>query len=176
VLGITDPPVTIKNIENAIIDRGFAEGWVKPNPPETRTGKKVAVVGSGPAGWPPPRSSTRSATKVTVYERADRIGGLADVRHPQHEARQGRRRAAVNCCARKASLRHRRARRPPRGFPAGHMTRIMQQRGERIRYVDPHSLRDEYDALLLATGATVPRDLPIPGRQLAKASTSRWIS
>ena len=73
-LGIIDPPVTIKSIECAIIDRGFEEGWVHPLPPSVRTGKKVAVVGSGPAGWPAPRNSTRR-TYVTVYERADRTAG-----------------------------------------------------------------------------------------------------
>src|SRR6478735_8331961 len=76
VLGITDPPVTIKNIENAIIDRGFAEGWLKAQVPETRTGKKVAVVGSGPAGLAAADQLNKAGHKVTVFERADRIGGL----------------------------------------------------------------------------------------------------
>jgi NADPH-dependent glutamate synthase beta subunit-like oxidoreductase len=76
VLGIADPPVTIKNIENAIIDRGFAEGWVKPNVPETRSGKRVAVVGSGPAGLAAADQLNKVGHNVTVYERADRIGGL----------------------------------------------------------------------------------------------------
>ena len=76
VLGITDPPVTIKNIENAIIDRGFAEGWVKPEPPDQRTGKKVAIVGSGPAGLAAAAQLNKVGHTVTVYERDDRIGGL----------------------------------------------------------------------------------------------------
>jgi NADPH-dependent glutamate synthase beta subunit-like oxidoreductase len=76
VLGITDPPVTIKNIENAIIDRAFAEGWVEPHVPETRTGKRVAVVGSGPAGLAAADQLNKAGHRVTVYERADRIGGL----------------------------------------------------------------------------------------------------
>src|SRR5688572_1523873 len=76
VLGITDPPVTIKNIENAIIDRGFAEGWVKAEVPAVRTGKRVAIVGSGPAGLAAAEQLNRAGHKVTVYERADRIGGL----------------------------------------------------------------------------------------------------
>ena len=76
VLGIIDPAVTIKNIENAIIDRGFAEGWVKPEPPQTRTGKKVAIVGSGPAGLAAAAQLNKVGHTVTVYERADRIGGL----------------------------------------------------------------------------------------------------
>jgi NADPH-dependent glutamate synthase beta subunit-like oxidoreductase len=76
VLGITDPPVTIKNIENAIIDRGFEEGWVVANPPEKRSGKKVAIVGSGPAGLAAAAQLNSVGHSVTVYERADRIGGL----------------------------------------------------------------------------------------------------
>ena len=76
VLGITDPAVTIKNIEMAIIDRGYAEGWVKPEPPEQRTGKHVAVVGSGPAGLAAAAQLNKAGHQVTVYERADRIGGL----------------------------------------------------------------------------------------------------
>jgi NADPH-dependent glutamate synthase beta subunit-like oxidoreductase len=76
VLGINDPPVTIKNIENAIIDRGFAEGWIQPRPPAQRTGKQVAVVGSGPAGLAAAAQLNKVGHTVTVYERADRIGGL----------------------------------------------------------------------------------------------------
>ncbi len=76
VLGITDPAVTIKNIESAIIDKGFAEGWIHPEPPKERTGKKVAIVGSGPAGLTAAEQLNRAGHSVTVYERADRIGGL----------------------------------------------------------------------------------------------------
>src|SRR5687767_4961225 len=76
VLGISEPAVTIKNIECAIIDRGFEEGWVKPEPPAVRTGKKVAVVGSGPAGLACAAQLNRAGHTVTVFERADRIGGL----------------------------------------------------------------------------------------------------
>ena len=76
VLGITDPPVAIKNIEMAIIDRGFAEGWVRPEPPTTRTGKTVAIVGSGPAGLSAAAQLNHAGHHVTVYERSDRIGGL----------------------------------------------------------------------------------------------------
>src|SRR5437899_5603493 len=76
VLGINEKPVTIKLIEQNIIDRAFAEGWVKPQPPATRTGKKVAVVGSGPAGLAAAAQLNKAGHLVTVYERADRIGGL----------------------------------------------------------------------------------------------------
>src|SRR5437764_3439801 len=76
VLGISAPPVTIKSIESAIIDRGFAEGWVVPQPPAVRTGKSVAVVGSGPAGLACAAQLNRAGHGVTVFERADRVGGL----------------------------------------------------------------------------------------------------
>ena len=76
VLGITDPPVTIKNIECQIIDKGFAEGWVTPQPPTERTGKRVAVIGSGPSGLSCAAQLNRAGHLVTVYERADRVGGL----------------------------------------------------------------------------------------------------
>ena len=76
VLGITDPPVAIKTIECAIVDKGFAAGWIPPQPPESRTGKRVAVVGSGPAGLSCAAQLNRVGHEVTVYERADRIGGL----------------------------------------------------------------------------------------------------
>ncbi len=76
VLGINEPPVTIKNIEVAIIDRGWDEGWVTAEPPKARTGKKVAVVGSGPAGLCAAAQLNRAGHSVTVFERADRIGGL----------------------------------------------------------------------------------------------------
>src|SRR5262249_24195710 len=76
VLGISEPPVTIKSIECAIIDRGFEEGWVTPQPPAMRTGKKVAVVGSGPAGLACAAQLNKSGHSAAVFERADRIGGL----------------------------------------------------------------------------------------------------
>src|SRR5207253_1203662 len=76
VLGINEPAVTIKSIESAIIDKGFEEGWVVPEPPTTRTGKKVAVIGSGPAGLACAAQLNKAGHWVTVFERADRIGGL----------------------------------------------------------------------------------------------------
>jgi glutamate synthase (NADPH/NADH) small chain len=146
VLGITDPPVTIKNIENAIIDRGFAEGWVKPEPPKSRTGKNVAVVGSGPAGLAAAAQLNKAGHLVTVYERADRIGGLLMYGIP-------------NMKLDKALVER----------------RLDLLRAEGVKFVtsanvgqnvDPKQLLAENDALLLSTGATRPRDLPIPGRQL----------
>ena len=76
MLGISSPPVTIKNIECSIVDRGFSEGWIVPEPPANRTGKKVAVVGSGPAGLSAAAQLNKAGHWVTVFERADRIGGL----------------------------------------------------------------------------------------------------
>ena len=146
VLGITDPPVTIKNIENAIIDRGFAEGWVRHDPPARRTGRKAAVVGSGPAGLAAADQLNKAGHEVTVFEREDRIGGLLMYGIPNMKLDK--------------SLVDRRV-------------RLMEESGIRFRVdadvgvnVDPDELRTEYDAVLLATGATRPRDLPIPGREL----------
>lgn len=146
VLGIIDPAVTIKNIENAIIDRGFAEGWIAPRPPSKRTGKRVAIVGSGPAGLSAADQLNKAGHQVTVYERADRIGGLLMYGIPNMKLDKG----------------------------------VVQRRldlmaAEGVRFVtgadvgltiDPKQLLAENDALLLATGATKPRDLPIPGREL----------
>ncbi|MDP6443431.1 MAG: glutamate synthase small subunit [Pirellulaceae bacterium] len=146
VLGITDPAVTIKNIENAIVDRGFAEGWITPHPPRIRTGKKIAIVGSGPAGLAAAAQLNSVGHSVTVYERADRIGGLLMY-----------------------------------GIPNMKLGKDVVQRRldllatEGVKFVinanvggdvDPVELRETNDALLLATGATKPRDLPIPGRDL----------
>jgi len=145
-LGLIDSPVTIKNIEKAIIDRGYAEGWVVPQPPLHRTGKKVAIVGSGPAGLSAADQLNRAGHWVTVYERADRIGGLLTYGIPNMKLDK--------------SLVERRL-------------GIMEAEG--IRFVtnadvgttlDVDQIYDENDAVLLACGSTVARDLPIPGRQL----------
>jgi len=167
VLGIVDPPVTIKNIECAIIDRGFAQGWVKPNPPKVRTGKKVAIVGSGPAGLAAAAQLNKVGHEVTVFERADRIGGLLMYGIPNMKLDK----AVVQ---RRVDLLEQEGVKFVTGahvgnkedFPAGHMTGIMEEGGHDVQYIDPNTLREDYDALLLATGATRPRDLPIPGREL----------
>ena len=145
VLGITNPAVAIKNIEAAIIDRGFAEGWVVPEPPAQRTGKKVAVVGSGPCGLSAAAQLNKAGHQVTVYERADRIGGLLMYGIP-------------NMKLEKSSIDRR--------------VKLMEAEGIEFlvnqdvgRNVDPGALIDEFDAVLLATGATVARDLPIEGRE-----------
>ncbi len=139
--------MTIKNIENAIVDRGFAEGWIKPRPEPARSGKKVAIVGSGPAGLAAADQLNRAGHTVTVYERDDRIGGLLMYGIPNMKLEK---RAVVE---RRLAL--------------------LEAEGVRFvtnahvgRNVDAEELRREHDALLLACGATVPRDLPIPGREL----------
>jgi NAD(P)H-dependent glutamate synthase small subunit len=169
VLGIIDPPVTIKNIENAIIDRGFAEGWVKPAPPERRTGKRVAVVGSGPAGLAAGAQLNKVGHEVTVYERSDRIGGLLMYGIPNMKLDKGvvdrRVRLLEEEGVRFVTCTHVGR---EEDFPAGHMNRIMQERGCQIEFIDPLQLLSEFDALLLATGATRAFDplATCPGREL----------
>ena len=150
VLGITDPPVTIKNIEMAIIDRGFEEGWVTANPPAARTGRRVAVVGSGPAGLAAAAQLNSAGHRVTVYEREDRIGGLLMYGIPNMKLDKGtvQRRVDLMC---------------EEGVEFVTDAAIADGSGGSV---DVRQLRDENDALLLATGATVPRDLPIDGRDL----------
>ncbi len=170
VLGIIEPAVTIKNIENAIVDRGWAEGWIVPNPPSSRTGKSVAVVGSGPAGLSAAAQLNQAGHKVTVYERADRIGGLLmygipnmklDKNTVQRRVDQMKAEGVefvTNAHVGKVE-----------DFPAGHMTQIMQEGECDVKFIDPNELLEKHDALLLATGATRPFD-PVarcPGRDLS---------
>ena len=89
VLGINHPPVTIKNIENAIVDRAWEEGWIVPEPPKSRSGKKVAIVGSGPAGLAAADQLNKAGHLVTVFERADRVGGLLQYGIPNMKLSQG---------------------------------------------------------------------------------------
>lgn len=144
VLGITSPPVTIKNIENAIIDRAWAEGWLPPTPPSERTGQKVAIVGSGPAGLTAADQLNSVGHEVTVYERANRIGGLLQYGIP-------------NMKLGKDVLQRRLDKLTAEGIKFVTGANV----GENI---DPQQLVDENDAVLLACGATKPRDLPIPNR------------
>jgi glutamate synthase (NADPH/NADH) small chain len=147
VLGINTPPVTIKNLECAIIDRAWQEGWVVPEPPKTRTGKKVAVVGSGPAGLCAAAQLNRAGHLVTVFERADRVGGLLMYGIPN-----------MKLDKQKVVL-----------------PRVAQMEAEGVKFltnteVGPSypakKLLKEFDAVVLCTGATKPRDLPIEGRPL----------
>ncbi len=146
VLGMNADPVTIKTIEAAIIDNGFAQGWVEAEPPAKRTGKKVAVVGSGPSGLAAAAQLNRAGHLVTVYERADRIGGLLMY-----------------------------------GIPNMKLDKTLVQRrvdlmaAEGVKFVTNTAVGDnlpaaklkkEFDAIVLCMGATKPRDLPVPGREL----------
>ncbi len=145
VLGITNPAVTIKNIEAAIIDRGFEEGWVVPEPPNQRTGKTIAVVGSGPCGLSAAAQLNKAGHSVTVFEREDRIGGLLMYGIPNMKLEK-------NLIERRVDLLRK----------EGIEFLVNQDVG---KTVDPTRLIQDFDAVLLATGATVARDLPIPGRE-----------
>jgi glutamate synthase (NADPH/NADH) small chain len=146
VLGINDDPVTIKGIELAVIDHAFAHGWVKPQPPAKETGKRVAVVGSGPAGLAAAQQLRRAGHRVTVFERDDRIGGLLRYGIPEFKME-------------KQVLDR----------------RLEQMRAEGVEFranahvgvnVPVAELTKNFDAVLLAGGACAPRDLPVPGREL----------
>jgi NAD(P)H-dependent glutamate synthase small subunit len=147
VLGITDPPVTIKNIEQAIVDRGFAEGWIVAEPPSTRTGRRVAVVGSGPAGLACADQLNRAGHLVTVFERHDRVGGLLMYGIPNMKLEKQFVERRVGLMA-----------------DEGVEFRVETEIG---RDVSAASLREDFDAVVLCVGATRPRDLPVPGRDLA---------
>ena len=150
VLGIADPPVTIKDIEMAIADRGFAEGWVRPNPPAVRTGRSVAVVGSGPAGLAAAAQLNSAGHRVTVFERDDRIGGLLMYGIPNMKLDK-------DVVERRVGLLREEGVEFLTGAPVG-------DGGEGS--LDVRELRTRFDALLLATGATRARDLPVGGREL----------
>ncbi|KAF3432836.1 hypothetical protein FNV43_RR23938 [Rhamnella rubrinervis] len=150
VLGIIENPVSIKSIECAIIDKAFEEGWMVPRPPLKRSGKRVAIVGSGPAGLAAADQLNRIGHTVTVYERADRIGGLMMYGVPNMKTDK------VDVVQRRVNL--------------------MSEEG--VNFVvnanvgtDPlyslDQLREENDAIIMAVGATKPRDLPVPGRELS---------
>ena len=169
VLGITDPAVTIKNIENAIIDRGFAEGWVTAQPPSERTGKKIAIVGSGPAGLAAAAQLNKAGHTVTVYERADRIGGLLMYGIPNMKLDKGVVERRINLLREEGIQFVTNAHVGlEEDFEPGHMTQIMQERGCSVQFIDPQELQDDNDAVLLATGATKPFDPTgrCPGRDL----------
>jgi NAD(P)H-dependent glutamate synthase small subunit len=150
VLGITNPAVTIKNIEHAIVDRGFEEGWIKAQCPEVRTGKKVAVVGSGPAGLAAAAQLNKAGHSVTVYERADRIGGLLMYGIPNMKL-------GKDVIQRRVDVLHEEGIEFVTNADVG---------GEGENAIDIKNLVKENDAVLLATGATKARDLEVPGREL----------
>jgi glutamate synthase (NADPH/NADH) small chain len=146
VLGINQPPVTIKQNEKSIVERGFREGWIRPEPPKIRTGKKVAVVGSGPAGLAAAQQLCRAGHTVVVYEKSDRIGGLLRYGIPEFKMEK----QIID-------------------------RRLEQMSAEGVKFVTGakigkdvpvEDLRQEFDAIVLAGGAEQPRDLKVPGREL----------
>lgn len=146
VLGINEPAVTIEEIEKSIIERGFAEGWVKPVPPASRTGKKVAVIGSGPSGLACAQQLNRAGHTVTVLERADRIGGLLRYGIPHFKMEK---------------------------WVIDRRLDIMEAEGVEFKTgievgkdVSKAELEKDYDAVAFCGGATISRDLPIEGRDL----------
>ena len=146
VLGINQPPVAIEHIEKTIAEVAFEKGYLRPHPPATRTGKRVAVVGSGPAGLAAAAQLNKAGHSVTVYERNDRIGGLLRYGIPDFKLEK---------------------------WVLERRVALMEAEGVRFRTnanvggnIDPHQLLEEYDALVLCGGSTIPRDLNIPGRDL----------
>jgi len=146
VLGIDQPPVSIKLVERSIVERAWAEGWIRPEPPEQNTGRRVAVVGSGPAGLAAAQQLRRAGHSVTVYEKADRVGGLLRYGIPNFKLEKH----VID-------------------------RRIEQMRAEGVTFitnahvgvsVPAESLTEHYDAILLAGGSEQPRDLKVPGREL----------
>jgi glutamate synthase (NADPH) small chain len=146
VLGINQPPVTIKQNEKNIVERGFLEGWIRPEPAKFRTGKKVAIVGSGPAGLAAAQQLSRAGHTVSVYEKNDRIGGLLRYGIPQFKLEKH----VID-------------------------RRLEQMSAEGVKFVTNtevgrnvavEELRREFDAIVLAGGAEQPRDLKVPGREL----------
>ncbi len=148
VLGLIKNPVAIKSIELAIVEHAYNEGWVRPNPPKKRTGKKVAVVGSGPTGLTVADQLNNAGHEVTVFEKSDRVGGLLQYGIPNFKLD-------------KKIIKRRIIIMEAEG--------IIFKTGSNIGIDIPASrLQDEFDAIVLAGGSTIPRDLPIPGREMAK--------
>jgi glutamate synthase (NADPH/NADH) small chain len=145
-LNINTDPVGIKSIEHAIVDKGWEKGWIVPQPPKVKTGKKIAVVGSGPAGMAAAQQLARVGHSVVVFEKADRIGGLLRYGIPDFK------------------------------FEKSHIDRrVKQMEAEGVEFrvnqniggnVPASKLLAEFDAVILAGGAELPRDLPVPGREL----------
>jgi glutamate synthase (NADPH) small chain len=146
VLAYNSQPVTIKSIERAIVDRGWAEGWIDPEPPSHRTGKRVAVIGSGPAGLAAAQQLNRAGHEVTVFERDDEIGGLMVYGIPDFKFGKYQVARRVDQLRREG---------------------VIFQTNANIGVNIPlQKLRDDFDAVCLAIGAQLPREVPVPGREL----------
>ncbi len=161
-LGINAAPVGIKSIEHAIIDKGWAMGWVQPQPPAHRSGKRVAVVGSGPAGLAAAQQLARAGHDVTVFEKNDRIGGLLRYGIPDFKLDKGhidRRLEQMRAEGVRFEASTLVGDMPADGAGASVTNLSKQHRSAR-------QLLDEFDAVLLSGGSEQPRDLPVPGREL----------
>ncbi|HTW15190.1 MAG TPA: glutamate synthase subunit beta [Nocardioides sp.] len=148
VLGINQDPVTIKNVEVSIIDKAWESGFVRPQPPEWLSGRTVAVVGSGPAGLAAAQQLTRAGHTVAVYERADKVGGLLRYGIPEFKMEKKHLDRRLEQMRREGTV-----------FRAG----VNVGEGD----LTAERLRERYDAVVLAMGSTIPRDLDVPGRELA---------
>jgi len=146
VLGITNPPVSIELIEKYIVERGFAEGWIKPQPPTERTGKTIAVVGSGPAGLAAAQQLNRAGHTVTVFERDNKVGGLLRYGIPDFKMEK-------NVIDRRIEILE------AEGI-------IFKCNVEIGKDITAEALEADFDVVLLAAGATIKRNLPIPGSEL----------
>lgn len=146
VLGITEPPVTIRNIEEIIAEKGFENGWMQPNPPKKRTGKKVAVVGSGPAGLAAADQLNHAGHTVTVFEKADRIGGLLMYGIPSFKLEKRIVKRRIDLMEAEGVV----------FKPNSHVGVNLPGK----------ELLDNFDAVILCCGSEKPRELPVPGREL----------
>lgn len=159
-LNVNDLPVGIKSIEHAIIDRGWKEGWVVPQPPKAKTGKKVAIVGSGPAGLAAAQQLAREGHDVTVFEKNDRVGGLLrygipDFKMEKHHIDQRVDQMKAEGVTFKT------------GVLVAELPKDTKVTNWAKETISPQALMAEFDAVLLTGGAEQPRDLPVPGRELA---------
>jgi len=154
-LNINNDPVGIKSIEHAIIDHGWEQGWVTPQPPSRKTGKKVAVVGSGPAGLACAQQLARAGHAVTLFEKSDRIGGLLRYGIPDFKLE-------------KSQIDRRMTQMEAEGVEFRPSTYVghAEDAADGLTVVTPEALMAEYDAVAMTGGSETPRDLPVPGREL----------